>query len=235
MDDASSYPPSARALNQLQPYQYHIGVSKISHKIGKTAMAPPPLPSASSSATTSPSSSPPHDHNHHRPPVYTVNKNDFRLVVQRLTGSPSSEWLPDPPIRPPKPPNSRLQRMKPPPLAPITRTPPPIPSNPQAFSADPLPALPNPPAEGSVSLSPLSSNLNGLLPLPLSPSQFAVLSPTCSMQLRSPPPPLTNTSPKPNTGAADSGFPFSPSSPWNRILLPSSPGFLRLPVTTTKG
>ncbi|CAN6466860.1 unnamed protein product [Victoria cruziana] len=231
MDDGSPYPPSAGALNRLQPYQYHIGVSKISHKIGKTTMAPPPLPMASSS----PSSSPPHDHNHHRPPVYTVNKNDFRLVVQRLTGSPASEWLSEPPIRPPKPPNSRLQRMKPPPLAPITRTAPAIPSNPQTFSANHLTPLPNPPEHGSVSLNPLGSNLNGLLPLPLSPSQFPVLSPTCSMQLRSPPPSLANTSPKSNTGGADSGFPFSPSSPWSRILLPSSPGFLRLPVTTTKG
>lgn len=62
------------------------------------------------------------------PPVYNINKNDFRNVVQRLTGSPLPERYdpPPPPILPapapapppqnPKPPNSRLHRIRPPPL-----------------------------------------------------------------------------------------------------------------------
>ncbi|XP_075486416.1 uncharacterized protein LOC142526026 [Primulina tabacum] len=56
---------------------------------------------------------------------YDINKNDFRNLVQQLTGSP----LREPPFRPtqypPKPPNKRLQRIHPPTIAsvaPINRT-----------------------------------------------------------------------------------------------------------------
>lgn len=66
----------------------------------------------------------------HQPPVYNINKNDFRDVVQKLTGSPAHERFSNPPpIQPPKPQNSRLQRIRPPPLAHITNRPPPLNSN----------------------------------------------------------------------------------------------------------
>ncbi|XP_022961753.1 VQ motif-containing protein 9-like isoform X1 [Cucurbita moschata] len=62
----------------------------------------------------------------HQPPVYNINKNDFRDVVQKLTGSPAHERFSNPPpIQPPKPQSSRLQRIRPPPLAHVTNRPPP--------------------------------------------------------------------------------------------------------------
>ncbi|XP_043718664.1 VQ motif-containing protein 9-like [Telopea speciosissima] len=62
----------------------------------------------------------------HQPPVYNINKNDFRDVVQKLTGSPAHErsFSTPPPIHPPKPPSSRLQRIRPPPLAHLSPRPP---------------------------------------------------------------------------------------------------------------
>ncbi|KAI4307422.1 hypothetical protein L6164_030613 [Bauhinia variegata] len=63
----------------------------------------------------------------HQPPVYNINKNDFRDVVQKLTGSPAHERISTPPpIQQPKPPSSRLQRIRPPPLAQISNRPPPL-------------------------------------------------------------------------------------------------------------
>uniref|UniRef100_A0A2N9EDP4 VQ domain-containing protein n=1 Tax=Fagus sylvatica TaxID=28930 RepID=A0A2N9EDP4_FAGSY len=64
-----------------------------------------------------------------QPQVYNISKNDFRNIVQQLTGSPSQEPLPRPPNNPPKPQSMRLQRIRPPPLTPIHRPhiPPPVP------------------------------------------------------------------------------------------------------------
>ncbi|XP_068643946.1 VQ motif-containing protein 9-like [Aristolochia californica] len=65
---------------------------------------------------------------HQQPPVYNINKNDFRDVVQKLTGSPAHERLATPPpIYPSKPQSSRLQRIRPPPLANLPATRPPAP------------------------------------------------------------------------------------------------------------
>lgn len=64
-----------------------------------------------------------------QPQVYNISKNDFRDIVQQLTGSPShsQEPPPRPPHHPPKPQNNRLQRIRPPPLTPINRHPMPPP------------------------------------------------------------------------------------------------------------
>ncbi|KAA8522054.1 hypothetical protein F0562_012632 [Nyssa sinensis] len=56
-----------------------------------------------------------------QPQVYNINKNDFRNIVQQLTGSPSREPVPRPPHNPPKPSSMRLQKIRPPPLTPINR------------------------------------------------------------------------------------------------------------------
>ncbi|CAH9143460.1 unnamed protein product [Cuscuta epithymum] len=59
-----------------------------------------------------------------QPPVYNINKSDFRDVVQKLTGSPAHERMSTPPpIQHPKPQSSRLQRIRPPPLAQIGNRP----------------------------------------------------------------------------------------------------------------
>lgn len=69
-----------------------------------------------------------------QPRVYNINKNDFRNIVQQLTGSPSQDPLPRPPSNSPKPQSLRLQKIRPPPLTPINR--------PQ------IPILPPAPAQG---------------------------------------------------------------------------------------
>ncbi|KAJ7953460.1 VQ motif-containing protein [Quillaja saponaria] len=64
-----------------------------------------------------------------QPQVYNISKNEFRDIVQQLTGSPSQDPLPRPPYNPPKPQSMRLQKIRPPPLTPINRPqmPPPMP------------------------------------------------------------------------------------------------------------
>ncbi|GAB2224253.1 hypothetical protein Droror1_Dr00005005 [Drosera rotundifolia] len=88
-----------------------------------------------------------------QPPVYNINKNDFRDVVQKLTGAPphniSSPPPPPPPqqvpiIQAPKPPSSRLQRIRPPPLSQISNRPPPLLGGPSfPTPSSPLPPLPS--------------------------------------------------------------------------------------------
>ncbi|KAI4371501.1 hypothetical protein MLD38_019729 [Melastoma candidum] len=58
-----------------------------------------------------------------QPQVYNINKNDFRSIVQQLTGSPARDWVPLPrsPNNPPKPQSMRLQKIRPPPLSPMSR------------------------------------------------------------------------------------------------------------------
>lgn len=57
------------------------------------------------------------------PQVYNINKNDFRNLVQQLTGSPARETMPRPVNYSPKPQSQRLQKIRPPPLTPINRPP----------------------------------------------------------------------------------------------------------------
>ncbi|XP_073123679.1 protein HAIKU1-like [Henckelia pumila] len=98
MDDSSNRPP----MNRQTP---HMGVNKMGKNIKKSPLHQPNFPGTARDQ-------PP-------PQVYNINKNDFRNLVQQLTGSP----LREPPLRPtqnpPKPPNNRLQRIRPPPLAPV--------------------------------------------------------------------------------------------------------------------
>ncbi|KAJ0052475.1 hypothetical protein Pint_03433 [Pistacia integerrima] len=62
-----------------------------------------------------------------QPQVYNISKNDFRNIVQQLTGSPSQDPLPRPPQNPPKPQSMRLQKIRPPPLTPMVPAPAPAP------------------------------------------------------------------------------------------------------------
>ncbi|XP_057448624.1 protein HAIKU1-like [Lotus japonicus] len=83
-----------------------------------------------------------------QPQVYNISKNDFRDIVQQLTGSPSQDPLPRPPHNPPKPQSMRLQKIRPPPLSPINRPrlPPPMPMH---AAPPPVPynnPIPRPPA-----------------------------------------------------------------------------------------
>ncbi|KAF5935830.1 hypothetical protein HYC85_026959 [Camellia sinensis] len=116
-------------MDNRNKHNDHLGVNKMGKNIRKSPLH---QPNFANSARQQP-----------QPQVYNINKNDFRNIVQQLTGSPSQEPLPRPPNNPPKPPSMRLQKIRPPPLTPINR--PPIrihpPPPPQA---PPMPAAPIP-------------------------------------------------------------------------------------------
>lgn len=115
-------------------------LSKISHKISKPVRRPPVYENQSllSSQIINDVAPPPPAAAPQQPPVYNINKSDFRDVVQKLTGSPAHERMATPsPIHQPKPPSSRLQRIRPPPLAQIGNRPPPL----MNVGGGPLPPL----------------------------------------------------------------------------------------------
>ncbi|KAF8034960.1 hypothetical protein BT93_C1093 [Corymbia citriodora subsp. variegata] len=114
---SSSSAITTTATNIGDSYLKHL--NKLSHKISKPNTRrtsfdhnldhPPPLPPQQP-----------------QPPVYNISKSEFREVVQKLTGSPAHDRLSSPPpIQHPKPPSSRLQRIRPPPLAHLGSRPPP--------------------------------------------------------------------------------------------------------------
>ncbi|KAL3497789.1 hypothetical protein ACH5RR_040521 [Cinchona calisaya] len=105
----------------------HLGVNKMGKNIKKSPMHQPNFTNA---ARPQP-----------QPQVYNINKNDFRNIVQQLTGSPSHHQeppAPRPPQNPPKPTSLRLQKIRPPPLTPINRLPMPM----QPPAPVPAPAQP---------------------------------------------------------------------------------------------
>ncbi|XP_050376538.1 VQ motif-containing protein 9 [Argentina anserina] len=126
MDKTSSSSTELTSNTTRDQYLKHL--NKLSHKISKPVTRkpnfdPPPPVVPAPNPQNAPLSQPP---NQHQPPVYNINKNDFRDVVQKLTGSPAhaDRFATPPPIHPPKTQSSRLQRIRPPPLA--TRPPPPL-------------------------------------------------------------------------------------------------------------
>ncbi|KAL0361771.1 UNVERIFIED_CONTAM: VQ motif-containing protein 9 [Sesamum radiatum] len=133
-DSSSSSSMSYTSSSSSSRDMYLKHVNRNSHKISKPVWRPLPLPAAASSSPSSaipildpnPQLSGQPQPQSQQPPVYNINKNDFRDVVQKLTGSPAHERNPTPP--PPatqsRPPSSRLQRIRPPPLAQIINRPP---------------------------------------------------------------------------------------------------------------
>lgn len=109
-----------------------LGVNKIGKNIRKS---PPHQPNFANPARQPPP-----------PQVYNINKNDFQSIVQQLTGSPlhhSQEPVCRPHQNSPKPPSMRLQRIRPPRLAPINVNRPQMPVQPR----------PQMPPRGSISFS----------------------------------------------------------------------------------
>ncbi|XP_065859862.1 protein HAIKU1 [Euphorbia lathyris] len=92
--------------NRLQ--NDHLGVNKMGKNIRKSPLHQPNF--ANNANRQQP-----------QPQVYNISKNDFRNIVQQLTGSPSRDPMPKPPQNPPKPQSMRLQKIRPPPLTPINR------------------------------------------------------------------------------------------------------------------
>ncbi|XP_022752926.1 VQ motif-containing protein 9-like [Durio zibethinus] len=132
----------ANNINNRDYYLKHL--NKLSHKISKpsstttTTNVPPFVQKPSFDQTQNlnqalpPQPYQPQNSNQsslqaqqHQPPVYNIKKSDFRDVVQKLTGSPAHErFSTPPPIHHPKQQSSRLQRIRPPPLAHVSNRPP---------------------------------------------------------------------------------------------------------------
>ncbi|KAK4746500.1 hypothetical protein SAY87_012812 [Trapa incisa] len=90
----------------------HLGVNKTGKNIRKSPLHQPSFLNGTNTANNNPM--------RQQPQVYNISKNDFRSVVQQLTGSPSHDLMPRPPY-PPKSQSLRLQKIRPPPLPPINR------------------------------------------------------------------------------------------------------------------
>lgn len=124
-------------------HQHPLGVNKLGKSIRKSPLHQSnfqnlPLGAAAAAAALPP---PPT-----QPQVYNISKSDFRSIVQQLTGSPARDpagganipELATPPQ--PKPPSSRLMKIRPPPLTPISRPPPlPLQNSPPIPNPNPNP------------------------------------------------------------------------------------------------
>ncbi|KAI3685983.1 hypothetical protein L1987_79652 [Smallanthus sonchifolius] len=225
--------------------QYLKQLHKLSHKISKPPIRKPFEFDHQPSVVLDESqpSNLHHNPQQHQPPVYNVSKNDFRDVVQKLTGSPAHERVANPvPVPPVKPQSSRLQRIRPPPLEHIGNRPPAavagvLPSNPsfrpENFFAgqrphhQPLSPLPPLPTVHAAAESPISAymrcfqtNITGFTPPP-------------APQLQPP-----NSLPPPDFPAPSSPLPFGCLPPMLSPRFPFSPtnqfGFQQLtPLSPT--
>ncbi|KAI6689297.1 hypothetical protein NL676_026125 [Syzygium grande] len=116
---SSAIAAAAAAATTNVRYSYLKHLNRLSHKISK----PTTKRTSSDHGRDHPPPPPPQQP---QPPVYNISKDEFREVVQKLTGSPAHDrFSSPPPIQPPKPPSSRLQRIRPPPLAHLGSRPPP--------------------------------------------------------------------------------------------------------------
>lgn len=189
-------------------------LNKLSHKISK------PTTAASGSISRRPPSEPPIHLRppppapplQQQPPVYNINKSDFRDVVQKLTGSPAHERIQAPPAQPPpihapKLASSRLQRIRPPPLAQLSNLPPPL-LNCAAggFIRQPTPHSPLPPLPTchAAAESPISAYMRFLH------SSFSAFDSDPKLP---PPPPPHPTNPPPSSADSTVAIPPPPSSP----------------------
>ncbi|XP_051114748.1 protein HAIKU1-like [Andrographis paniculata] len=107
----------------------HLGVNKMGKNIKKSPIHQPNFGNSGNKQPQQP-----------QPQVYNINKNDFRNIVQQLTGSPAREPPPRPPQNNRKPPNNRLMRVRPPPLAPSRPQVPPVRPQPPNAMAPQVPA-----------------------------------------------------------------------------------------------
>jgi hypothetical protein len=114
-------------LRHLNKLSHKISKPPILNNINKTSFDP--LPQQQLQNFNNNNNPLQHQQNpQHQPPVYNINKNDFRDVVQKLTGAPANDRIstPQPIQQQPKQQSSRLQRIRPPPLPNITNRPRPL-------------------------------------------------------------------------------------------------------------
>ncbi|XVF64816.1 hypothetical protein PTKIN_Ptkin09bG0196900 [Pterospermum kingtungense] len=164
----------------------------------------------------------------HQPPVFNINKNDFRDVVQKLTGSPAHERLSTPPpIHQSKPQSSRLQRIRPPPLAHLSNRPLPMIDSADLNMNPPGSTQPNPSVGGPTAGNGFIQRLHTaapVSPLPPFPSVHAAAESPVSAYMRyiqSSMSALVDSNPKQFSG-------FPPLAPlvsprWNNLTAPQQP------------
>ncbi|XP_010481415.1 PREDICTED: protein HAIKU1-like [Camelina sativa] len=123
--------------NNDNHHQHHLGVNKMGKSIRKD-------PSNQQNQQQNPQAL-----------VYNINKTDFRSIVQQLTGLGSTSSVnPPPQANPPKPPNSRLVKVRPAPLTQVNHPPlqPPVQSVPIASEpVQPVNQFSGNPAESPIS------------------------------------------------------------------------------------
>ncbi|KAF3445902.1 hypothetical protein FNV43_RR11079 [Rhamnella rubrinervis] len=215
---------------------------------------PPPPPQPQPAASSQSQQQNLQAQQQHQPPVYNINKNDFRDVVQKLTGSPAHErFSTPPPIHPPKPPSSRLQRIRPPPLAHVNNRPPPLLNNavppqqpptsvnpnnhftPSNFGGigrpiTPLSPLPPFPAVHAAAESPVSAymrylqnSVSGTDPNQKQFSGFSPLAPLVSPRWNNLTPQQQHQVPLPQQGMHPSAQPLAMLPSQSQFQMPSSP------------
>lgn len=218
----------------------NLGVNKLGKNIRKSPLHQPNFPNPSRQQP--------------EPQVYNINKNDFRNIVQRLTG-PNSQQLANipPPHNPPKPQSERLQKIRPPPLTPpVNRPPIPIPMPPQHVHNNgflrppvqsPMPVLANNVAESPVSayMRYLQSSMLGSGLTPTQPPQTQFQQPVQEQPPALPPaltsprggsfPPLPSPQfPFPSPSNFFTLSPFPLLSPGYKFPPPLSPNFALSPL-----
>lgn len=244
---------NSSGLQSRRPNNDQLGVNKIGKSIRKSPLHQPtfPTPPTLAGAGARPA----------QPQVYNISKTDFRSIVQQLTGSTAPPPAVPPPVTVPAPPpvppaaNSpkaaslRLQRIRPPPLSPIARSPIPLLPNPN-------PPPPSFPAGGdggggmwtNAGESPISAYMrylqysmaetgqsrpaaphpsSGLLPTPSATAALpALASPTAQFGVTSPSSFLNLLSPRSPYPLLSPGFQFPPPLTPNFAFSAQSPGIL---------
>ncbi|XP_072971285.1 VQ motif-containing protein 9-like [Typha angustifolia] len=154
---SSSISTSLKSLNKAS-YKISKPVSRNSNPSPSPARPAPPPPASGGGGGVAPPLQP-------QPPVYNIDKNDFRDVVQKLTGqirSPAPARAPGP--QPPPPAatavTSRLHRIRPPPLASLAPRPPP--QSVVGWTRPLLSPLPPLPAVSAAAESPISAYMRRL-------------------------------------------------------------------------
>ncbi|KAJ0241525.1 VQ motif-containing protein 9 [Hirschfeldia incana] len=257
--DSSAVSATATSSNNNNRDNHYLRqLNKLSHKISKPT-------SSSISAAVNQETDPPQQINHgnlhqHQPPVYNINKSDFRDVVQKLTGSPAHERISAPPPQQPiihhhpkAHQSSRLHRIRPPPLAHVINRPPPGGNWSGGFvprPTAPLSPLPPLPPVHAAAESPVSSYMrylqNSMFAIDSNRSGLSPLAPLVSprwyqqqQQENAPPPPPQNNGRPPHpqgtvsSQAAPTSFGClsSPKSPYGLL----SPSLLLSPTSGQLG
>ncbi|XP_027347435.1 protein HAIKU1-like [Abrus precatorius] len=186
-----------------------------------------------------------------QPQVYNISKNEFRDIVQQLTGSPSQDPQSKPPHNnSPKPQSMRLQKIRPPPL-PHVRPPLPVPYS-NNNNNNTMPARPNqfaqPPHNplqkgdmtwGNIAESPISAYMRYL--------EHSIIDPGSRGNQAQPHPPSSTLPPYPvfpsprlngpvvpsnGTNIPLATFPSPPilPSPTSQFLLPSPNCYTNFPL-----